>query len=98
MRLERTERFLRDYRELPASVRRQTDRKLLYLAESIGHPSLRVKHVHGREGVFEGSISMSYRFLFRISDDGYVLLKVRDWLAEAYRRVCMARDDERAVL
>jgi len=26
-------------------------------------------------------------------DDGYVLLKVRDWLADAYRRVCMARDD-----
>jgi hypothetical protein len=27
------------------------------------------------------------------NDDGYVLLKVRDWLAEAYRRVCMAGDD-----
>jgi hypothetical protein len=26
-------------------------------------------------------------------DDGYVLLKVREWLADAYRRVCMARDD-----
>jgi len=25
-------------------------------------------------------------------DDGYILLKVRDWLADAYRRVCMAGD------
>lgn len=25
-------------------------------------------------------------------DDGFVLLKVRDWLADAYRRVCMAPD------
>jgi hypothetical protein len=26
-------------------------------------------------------------------DDGQVLLKIRDWLAESYRRVCMARED-----
>ena len=26
-------------------------------------------------------------------DDGYVLLKVREWLADAYRRVCMAADN-----
>lgn len=76
MKLRRTERFLRDYKGLPASVRRQTDRKLLYLVENIGHPSLRVKRVRGREGVFEGSINMSYRFLFQISSDGYVLLRI----------------------
>jgi len=76
VRVEKSERFSRDYRALPASVRRQTDRKLLYLAESISHPSLRVKHVRGREGVFEGSVNMSYRFLFRVTDDGYVLLRI----------------------
>jgi hypothetical protein len=39
--------------------------------------------------VVEASLEAIDAFL----DDGYVLLKVREWLADAYRRVCMARDD-----
>jgi hypothetical protein len=38
--------------------------------------------------VVEASLEAIEAFL----DDGYVLLKVREWLADAYRRVCMARE------
>jgi hypothetical protein len=38
-------------------------------------------------------VEASLEAIDEFHDDGYVLLKVRDWLAEAYRRVCLARDD-----
>ncbi len=76
MKLIRTQRFLEDYRKLPAQVQKQTDRKLQYLAENVGHPSLRVKRVRKYEGVYEGSINMDYRFLFLITNEGYVLLRI----------------------
>jgi mRNA interferase RelE/StbE len=76
MRLIRTDRFLQDYRKLPAQVRRQTDRKLRYLADNLAHPSLRVKRVRKCEEVCESSINMDYRFLFLITTEGYVLLRI----------------------
>jgi hypothetical protein len=38
-------------------------------------------------------VETSLEAIDAFNDDGYVLPKVRDWLAEAYRRVCLARDD-----
>lgn len=70
MRLIRTQRFLDDYRKLPAQIRKQTDRKLRYVAENVGHPPLRVTRVRNHEGVYEGSINMAYRMLFLIADEG----------------------------
>jgi len=74
--LVRTDRFVRDYEALPAEVRKRVDRKLAYLLQNIAHPSLRVKRVRRLEGIFEGSISMSYRFLFSIAPDAYVLIRI----------------------
>lgn len=76
MKLIRTQRFLDDYRKLPAEVQKQADRKLQYLAENVGHPSLRVKRVRKYEEVYEGSINMDYRFLFLITGEGYLLLRI----------------------
>lgn len=76
MKLIRTDRFLADYRRLPAQVQKQTDRKLRYLAENVAHPSLRVKRVQKYRDIYEGSINMDYRFLFLITTDSYVLLRI----------------------
>ena len=76
MKLTRTEWFLRDYKKLPPNIRKQADRKLGYLAENIHHPSLRVKRVRKHKGIFEGSITKKYRFLFAIVPDAYILLRV----------------------
>jgi len=76
MKLIRTDRFLRDYRKLPAPVRQQTDRELLYLAQDIAHPSLRVKRVRKYKDIYEGSINMDYRFLFHIISDACILLRI----------------------
>ncbi len=76
MKLIRTDRFLEDYRKLPAQIQKQTDRKLKYLAEKVAHPSLRVKRVRKHEEVYEGSINLDYRFLFAITSEGYLLLRI----------------------
>jgi|LSQX01.3.fsa_nt_gb mRNA-degrading endonuclease RelE of RelBE toxin-antitoxin system len=76
MKLIRTQRFLDDYRKLPARVQKQTQRKLQYLGENLGHPSLRVKRVRKYDDVYEGSIDMDYRFLFLITGEGYLLLRI----------------------
>jgi mRNA-degrading endonuclease RelE of RelBE toxin-antitoxin system len=76
MKIIRTQRFLEDYRKLPPQVQRQTDRKLRYLAENLAHPSLRVKRVRKYENVYEGSINKDYRFLFLITSEGYLLLRI----------------------
>jgi mRNA-degrading endonuclease RelE of RelBE toxin-antitoxin system len=76
MKLIRTERFIEDYRRLPTQAQEQTDRKLRYLAENMAHPSLRVKRVRKYEQVYEGSVNMDYRFLFLVTAEGYVLLRI----------------------
>jgi len=76
MKLLRTNRFLQDYKKLPAHIRKQTDRKLAYLTEDIAHPSLRIKRVRKYKDIFEGSITKDYRFLFQITTDAYILLRI----------------------
>lgn len=76
MKLISTNRFLQDYQKLPASIQKQTDRKLLYLTQDIAHPSLRVKRVRKYKDIFEGSITKDYRFLFQITTDAYILLRI----------------------
>jgi mRNA-degrading endonuclease YafQ of YafQ-DinJ toxin-antitoxin module len=78
MKLVRTNRFKREFKKLPAHIREQTIKKLRLLAANPRHPSLRVKkikgEVRGYRDVFEGSITMDYRFLFRIEEGNCTLL------------------------
>ena len=76
MKLVRTNHFKRDYKKLPPAVQELTDKKLRLLAQEVSHPSLRVKKVQGLRNVFEGSITMDYRFLFQITSEGYILLRI----------------------
>jgi mRNA-degrading endonuclease RelE of RelBE toxin-antitoxin system len=48
-----------------------------FLLQDIRHPSLRAKKIEGeKQNIYEGSITMNYRFLFLIEGDTYVLLTV----------------------
>jgi mRNA interferase RelE/StbE len=71
-----TKPFIKDYRKLPKDVQSNVDRKLAFLLQDPRHPSLRVKKVRGYDDVWEGSVTMNYRFLFRYAEDKYVLLRV----------------------
>jgi mRNA-degrading endonuclease YafQ of YafQ-DinJ toxin-antitoxin module len=80
MKLTFAPSYLRDYQHLPQRLQKQTDRKLALLLQNPFHPSLRTKKVKGEvlglRDVYEGSISMNYRFLFRVTPKAYELLRV----------------------
>ena len=79
-RIRRTTRFQEDYKRLSQQIQKQTDRKLRLLSNNPFHPSLRTRKVQGKvsglSDVYEGSITMNYRFLFRIRQNTYELLRV----------------------
>lgn len=76
MELVFTKTFIKDYKKLPKNIQGNVDRKLAFLLQDPRHPSLRVKKVKGYDYIWEGSVTMNYRFLFRQSEDKYVLLRV----------------------
>ncbi|MBU0608585.1 MAG: type II toxin-antitoxin system RelE/ParE family toxin [Armatimonadetes bacterium] len=73
MKLVWTEPFLDDFRALPERLQRRVLAKLELLAANLLHPSLRVKRVQGRVGLYEASVNMQYRLIFRLGDDTLVL-------------------------
>lgn len=76
MRLQSTERFVKDYEGLPQRLRRQVDKALGLLLEDPRHPSLQVKKVKGSKDRWEGRVTLHYRFIFTIQGDTYLLLRV----------------------
>ncbi len=76
MELNFTHKFKKDYKKLSPILQKQVDAKMILLTSNLSHPSLRVKKVKGCDDVYEGSISMHYRFLFSITEDGYIILRV----------------------
>ena len=76
MQLKTSERFQEEYCQLPAELQALVDRKLRYLAENLRHRSLRVKRVQGTAGLYEASVNMQYRIIFRLVPGAYRLLRI----------------------
>jgi mRNA-degrading endonuclease RelE of RelBE toxin-antitoxin system len=80
MNLVRTDPFKRDFLRLPKNIKRSGEKTLRLFATNPLHPSLHIKKTKGEVlkgygNVFEGRFSKSYRFLFLIEGDFYVLLR-----------------------
>jgi len=72
--------FKNDYRELPEEMKKRIQKQLRLLKQNPKHPSLQVKKTKGEvlkgyTDVFEGRITKSYRFLFVIENDVFILLR-----------------------
>ena len=66
MRLERTDRFKRDFISLPESIKRRAERQLILFVQNPRHPSLRIKKMEGTKDIWEGRITKGYRFTFQV--------------------------------
>ena len=80
MNLVRTDPFKRDFLKLPENIKRTGEKALRLFDTDPFHPSLHIKKTKGEvlkgySNVFEGRFSKSYRFLFLIEGDTYVLLR-----------------------
>lgn len=83
MKIIRAHSFERDFKKLPESIKRKTEKSLRLLIINSFHPSLRIKKTKGRlirsqSNIFEGRIDRNYRFLFLIQKDIYILLRCGD--------------------
>lgn len=69
MKLERTNRFKRQYRKAPDEIKDRTDKALRLLLSDLKHPSLRTKIVDETNRIWQARVTRSWRLLFFIQDD-----------------------------
>jgi mRNA-degrading endonuclease RelE of RelBE toxin-antitoxin system len=65
----RTERFLEAFRSLPADIQRKMLKALALFGQDQRHPSLEIKKLQGRDGVWEARVDQKYRFTVHYEKD-----------------------------
>lgn len=68
--------FRKDYRRLPRAIQFQVDEALRLLAENPRHPSLQIKKIKSTRGIWEGRVTLAYRFTFNWEADVVTLRRV----------------------
>jgi mRNA-degrading endonuclease RelE of RelBE toxin-antitoxin system len=76
MKLLFTKTFIRDYRKLPQDIQQLADKQLGLLLSDPRHPSLNLKKMKDPRDIWEGRITVSYRFTFNVAEETYILRKV----------------------
>ena len=64
MPIQFTERFVKQYEQLPGTIQRKADKALRLLDADFRHPGLRSHPVEGMEDVFEAYVDAKYRMTF----------------------------------
>jgi mRNA-degrading endonuclease RelE of RelBE toxin-antitoxin system len=64
-----SKKFKKGYRTLPEEIQKKFDKKLPVFLNDMLHPSFRVKRIQGTKNIWEGSVTMKYRFTFELADD-----------------------------
>ncbi len=70
-------RFVRQLDAAPAEVQRAFRKQLTLLLENLRHPSLRAKKYDEARDIWQGRVTGSWRFYFKIQDDTYQFLDIR---------------------
>ena len=73
-KLKYTKAFLRDLKKLSSHEQKAVAKKLKILIENPFYPSLRTKKVQGLDNVFEMSVNMDIRILWRYENGVIILL------------------------
>ena len=76
MQIERTRRFRRAYRLLADDDRQRATKAIALLASDWRYPSLQVRRMHGKEGLWEARASLTLRITFELAGDTIVLRNV----------------------
>ncbi len=76
MKVQATGPFDRDYARLSGELQGRVDKQVALLAESPGHPSLRIKKLSGLLDIWEARLTRGYRITFHIAGDTVILRRV----------------------
>ena len=69
MTFRRTKRFLEAFRAPPAGIQQKMLKALALFGQDQRHPSLEVKKLQGRDGVWEARVDQKYRFTVHYEKD-----------------------------
>jgi mRNA-degrading endonuclease RelE of RelBE toxin-antitoxin system len=76
MRITRTARFKKAWRELTEEERDLARKALRNLAADLRYPALRVKKMQGVEYIWEARVSRSIRMTFQMASDTIILRNI----------------------
>lgn len=73
-RLAYSQSFQKHFRSFSDSQQKQIRNKLKILVSDLTHPSLRVKRIKGTNDLWEMSVNMDIRIIWRYEEDVIILL------------------------
>lgn len=76
MRFRFTEKALKQYISLPASVQKRFDKQLSFLLNDLTYPSIHAKKYDESRDIWQGRVTRDFRFYFHIEGDTYVILAI----------------------
>jgi len=76
MKIEYSDNFLVDVKELSNEIQKVLKKKLELMIENPRHPSLRTKKVQGQKDIFEASITMYIRMTWQYTEYGIFLRNI----------------------
>jgi len=76
MNFHRTGRFKKDYKRLPARIKKLFKKQLVFLFLDFHHPSLNIKKMQDPRNIWEGRITDDYRFTFQAKKSVFLFRRV----------------------
>jgi len=76
MKIRLTDKAVKQYQKLPASIQQKADKQFEFLQFDIRHPSLHAKKYNENIGLWQGRIDKSYRFYFHIIEPDYIIISI----------------------
>lgn len=86
MKSDRTRRFDKAFGSKPNDQQAAVSRALKLLLDNPRHPSLRVKGISGRPGIFSARISRGPRISFEWGSEGQIVLRNNCHHEDVYRK------------
>ena len=68
-----TPNFEKHYNRFPLSLKKKVQNKLLLLADDPSYPSLRTKRIKGTADLWESSVNMDVRIIWKYFDGSIIL-------------------------
>ncbi len=77
MRLVFTPHFVRSYKKASVEIQNAFDKQSLLLLQNLRHPSLHAKKYDEARDLWQGRVTGSWRFYFKIEGDAYRLDEIK---------------------
>lgn len=76
MRIIFSKKASRDYEDLNESLKKTADKQFNFLLKNLNYPSLHAKKYDEARDIWQGRISGSWRFYFKISEENYEIITI----------------------